>query len=173
MKARETAMNLTVQSDYAFRTMMYLAVRHPAAATVQEISAHYGISRAHLMVLVNRLGSRGLLLNTRGRGGGIRLARPNSDIRLNEILLATEPGFDLAECFRGKSNQCLITRPCRLRRVLDEALESFLAVLAKYTLADMVRSNPPLVRLLTMPSRSSASTPARPSSRSVSRRRSA
>lgn len=144
-------MNLTVQSDYAFRTLMYLAVRDPKISTIQEISEHYGISRGHLMVLVHRLGGLGFLDNTRGRGGGVKLARPCSEIRLDEIVRATEPGFELVECYRGDSNQCLITRPCRLRGVLDEAMEAWLGVLNKYSLADLVDRNPALVHILRDP----------------------
>jgi Rrf2 family nitric oxide-sensitive transcriptional repressor len=141
-------MNLTVQSDYAFRTLMFLAVRDPKSSTIQEISEHYGISRGHLMVLVHRLGNLGFLENTRGRGGGIKLARPGCEIRLDEIVRATEPGFDFVECYRGDSNRCLITTPCRLRGVLDEAMDAWIGVLSKYSLADLVEGNPPLVRLL-------------------------
>ena len=141
-------MNLTVQSDYAFRTLMFVAVRDPKSSTIQEISEHYGISRGHLMVLVHRLGNLGFLENTRGRGGGIKLARPGSEIRLDEIVRATEPGFDFVECYRGDSNRCLITTPCRLRGVLDEAMEAWIGVLSKYSLADLVEGNPPLVHLL-------------------------
>lgn len=144
-------MNLTVQSDYAFRTLMYLAVQEPKISTIQEISEHYGISRGHLMVLVHRLGGLGFLENTRGRGGGIRLARPSSEIRLDEIVRATEPGFELVECYRGDSNQCLITKPCRLRGILDEAMEAWLGVLNKYSLADLVVRNTALVHLLRDP----------------------
>lgn len=144
-------MNLTVQSDYAFRTLMFLTVRSPKGSTVQELSEHYGISRGHLMVLVHRLGTRGFLENTRGRGGGIRLARPASEIRLDEIVRATEPGFQMVECFEPASNRCLITAPCRLRGVLDEALDAWLGVLKKYSLSDLVEGNPALVNLLNSP----------------------
>jgi Rrf2 family transcriptional regulator, nitric oxide-sensitive transcriptional repressor len=144
-------MNLTVQSDYAFRTLMLLAARDPKGSTIQEISEHYGISRGHLMVLVHRLGNLGFLENTRGRGGGIRLARPASEIRLDEIVRATEPGFQMVECFAPHSSQCLITGSCRLHGILEEALEAWLAVLRKYSLSDLVRGNPALVHLLNSP----------------------
>lgn len=144
-------MNLTVQSDYAFRTLMYLAVRDPKISTIQDISWHYGISRGHLMVLVHRLGGLGFLENTRGRGGGVRLARPASEIRLDEVVRATEPSFELVECYRGHSNRCLITTPCRLRGVLDEAMEAWLGVLGRYSLADLVERNPALVHILRDP----------------------
>ena len=51
-------------------------------------------------------------------------------------------------CF-GDSNECVITPACRLKPILAEALAAFLAVLDRYTLADLLgpqRSS--LVRLL-------------------------
>jgi Rrf2 family transcriptional regulator, nitric oxide-sensitive transcriptional repressor len=144
-------MNLTVQSDYAFRTLMFLAVRGQQNSTIQEISEHYGISRGHLMVLVHRLGNLGFLKNTRGRGGGVRLARPSSEIRLDEIVRATEPDFRMVECFEPDSDRCLITSFCRLRGVFGEALDAWLGVLTKYSLADLVGRNPALIHLLKNP----------------------
>ena len=141
-------MNLTVYSDYAFRTMMLLAVRAPGTATIQEIAKQYDISRGHLMVLVHRLGNQGFLENIRGRGGGVRLAKPAAKIRLDEIVRATEPNFRMVECFDRERNRCLITKPCRLKRVLDEALSAWMGVLKEHTLADLVDKNPPLTRML-------------------------
>lgn len=141
-------MKLTVQTDYAFRVLMLLAVRVPAAATIQEIADLYGISRGHLMVLVHRLGSLGFLANTRGRGGGVRLARDAAEIRLGDVIRATEPDFQLVECFAPGSERCLITAPCKLRGVLNEALSAWFNTLNQYTLADLVERNPPLTRLL-------------------------
>jgi Rrf2 family nitric oxide-sensitive transcriptional repressor len=143
-------MNLTAHTDYAFRTMMLLAVRHPKSATIQEIATRYSISRGHLMVLVHKLGNRGFLENIRGRGGGIRLARPASEIRLDEIVRATEPGFRLVECFEAGSNQCLIAPHCRLQGILGEALDAWFSILAKYTLQDLVDRNRSLAGLLSI-----------------------
>ncbi len=142
-------MNLTLQSDYTFRVLMMLAARAPETVTIQEIADHYRISKGHLMVIVHRLGGLGFLENTRGRGGGIRLARPPSDIRLDEIVKAVEPGFQIVECFRpGDENSCIITGPCKLRKVLADALQAWFDVLHQYTVADLVGNNPPLLQLL-------------------------
>ncbi len=143
-------MNLTLQTDYAFRTMMFLAVKEPELAKIQEISEHYKISRGHLMVIVNKLGNLGYLNTVRGRGGGIRLLRPAKDIRLGDVVLAMEPHFDLVECFNPKADQCLISAPCRLRGVLHEALAAWFEVLNTYTLADLVKRNAELTTLLTI-----------------------
>lgn len=139
-------MRLTLQSDYALRTLMYLAASEPRQATISEIAAAYKISRAHVMVLVHRLGAAGFLLNERGRGGGIRLARPASRIRVGEVLRAVEPAFAPAECFDPETNLCRITERCRLKRVFGEALDAWFAVLDRYTLADLVRRR----RILTL-----------------------
>ncbi len=144
-------MRLTAQSDYALRTLIYVAAASPRQATIREIAGAYGISRAHLMVLVHRLGEAGFLQNERGRGGGIRLARPASEIGLGEVLRAIEPAFRPAECFEPAANQCRITPVCRLKRVFREALDAWFAVLDRYTLADLVRRTRPLLRLLEMP----------------------
>ncbi|MCC7341619.1 MAG: Rrf2 family transcriptional regulator [Bryobacterales bacterium] len=154
-------MNLTLQTDYAFRAMMFLAVREPELATIQEISAHYKISRGHLMVIVNKLGNLGYLDTVRGRGGGIRLLRPAKEIRLGEVVLAMEPHFHLVECFQPEANHCLISAPCRLRGVLDQALRAWFDVLNEYTLADLVKRNVELTSLLDVTGANTLTNPAK------------
>ena len=144
-------MHLTAQTDYALRSLMFLAVRDSKRSTIQAMAEHYGISRGHLMALIHRLGSLGFVETTRGRGGGVRLARPASRIRLGHVIRAVEPHFRLVECFSAESNNCLITDPCRLRAVLDTALEAWFRVLNEYTLADLVRDNHEVLQLLTTP----------------------
>ena len=138
-------MRLTLQTDYALRTLMFVAVRKQGC-TVPAIAAHYGISRNHLIVVVHNLGKQGFLKNTRGRGGGLALAKPAGEIAIGSVVRAFE-SFHLVECFREGDN-CLIAAPCRLRRVLDRALTAWLEVLDTTTLADLVDRNAGLVRLL-------------------------
>ncbi|MDQ7762074.1 Rrf2 family transcriptional regulator, partial [Xanthomonas sontii] len=52
------------------------------------------------------------------------------------VVRQTEDDLALVECFSGGA--CAITAPCRLRRVLGEALSAFLFVLDRYTLADLI-----------------------------------
>jgi len=69
-------MRLTRYSDYSLRVLMYLAVRPESLATIEEISAAYDVSRAHLMKVVHELGRAGFVETVRGRGGGLRLVEP-------------------------------------------------------------------------------------------------
>jgi Rrf2 family nitric oxide-sensitive transcriptional repressor len=130
-------MRLTNFSDYALRVLLYAAARHDELITIEETAKVYGISKAHLMKVVNQLTRAGYLRAVRGRSGGLTLAlRPNK-ISLGDVVRATEPDFALVECF-SPDNRCLITPRCRLRGVLKEALGAFIATLDRYTLADLV-----------------------------------
>jgi len=130
-------MRLTNFSDYALRVLMYAAAQPDRLITIEETAERYGISRAHLMKVVNLLTRAGYLAAVRGRSGGLRLGRPAETIVLGEVVRATEPDFQLVECFAA-DGRCLITPSCRLRSVLGEALAAFVATLDAYTLADLV-----------------------------------
>ncbi|MGE0338920.1 MAG: Rrf2 family transcriptional regulator [Xanthobacteraceae bacterium] len=130
-------MRLTKFSDYALRVLMYAAVRKERLITIDEVSKVYGISRAHLMKVVNQLSRAGYLTAVRGRSGGITLAKRPNAVRLGDVVRATEPDFALVECFEMR-NECVVTARCRLRGVLDEALSAFIRTLDRYTLADLI-----------------------------------
>jgi len=130
-------MRLTNFSDYALRVLMYAAARSDRLITIEETAQVYGISRAHLMKVANQLTRAGFLKATRGRTGGLALAKRPEKIRLSDVVRATEPDFALVECFTPENN-CLITPRCRLKGVLREALNAFVATLDRYTLADLI-----------------------------------
>ena len=141
-------MRLTMYSDYAMRVLMYLALRRPELCTIQEIADAYGISKNHLMKVAYQLGLSGWIETVRGRGGGLRLARDPAEVRLGDVVRATEEDFRLVECFDPDSDTCRITPACRLQGVLREAGQAFLDVLDDYTLADLVDRPRALARLL-------------------------
>jgi Rrf2 family nitric oxide-sensitive transcriptional repressor len=139
-------MHLTMYTDYALRTLIYLAT-HPEGSTVAEIARAYGVSRNHLVKVVHNLGRVGYIHTTKGRSGGICLAKPAASIRLNDVVLDMEPHMEIVECF-GEHPTCPITPVCRLRKVLREAGDAFMEVLADYTLADVAANARQLNTLL-------------------------
>lgn len=141
-------MQLTRYSDYALRLLMRLALQPDALVTIQEAAEAYGISRNHLMKIALELGRHGFIETVRGRGGGLRLARPAAEIRVGAVLRMTEDSFALVECFDVDHNRCVITGACRLRGALREALQAFIEVLDGYTLADLVAQPDALRRQL-------------------------
>lgn len=142
-------MQLTRYSDYSLRVLTYLALDPERLVTIEEIARSYDISKAHLMKVVHQLGLRGYVETVRGRGGGLRLARRAEEIKVGEVVRSTEENMVLVECFDPASSQCVIEAACGLRSVLHEALAAFLAVLDRYTVADLItRRRKPLSRLL-------------------------
>ena len=126
-------MKLTRYSDYALRVLMHLAARSDRLASIGEIARTYRISHNHLMKVVHDLRKAGFVAATRGRTGGIRLARRPEDITIGEVVRHTEGGFDLVDC-----GSCVIAPACALTGALHEALGAFMAVLDGYSLADLV-----------------------------------
>lgn len=130
-------MKLTQYSDYCLRVLMYLGACDEGRATISEISEHYAISRNHVMKIVYDLGRKGYLHNVRGKKGGVRMAVDPAHINLGMLIRDTEPDMALAECF-AEPNNCCLTPVCVLRKALHEALDAFVNVLERYTVADLV-----------------------------------
>jgi Rrf2 family nitric oxide-sensitive transcriptional repressor len=127
-------MQLTMFSDLALRVLMYTQAAGDRLVTIDEIAGAYKVSRAHLNKVVNALTRAGYLTAVRGRAGGLRLGKPAEQIGIGNVIRATEPDFALVECF-ATGNQCVITKCCKLRGVLDGALQAFLTALDEHTLA--------------------------------------
>ncbi|HVT93416.1 MAG TPA: Rrf2 family transcriptional regulator [Bryobacteraceae bacterium] len=140
-------MYITRQADYTMRLLIHLAVQGDGAATIQEIAERYHISRAHLMKVANRAVRAGYVEAVRGRSGGLRLGKPAEKINIGQVFRTMED-TTLVECFDTGSNRCPITEGCGLRPVLRKALDSYLAVLDRYSLADVVERRPSLIQLL-------------------------
>ncbi len=126
-------MKLTRYTDYSLRVLMHLAARPERLSSIGEMARSYRISQNHLMKVVHDLRKAGYLEAVRGRSGGIRLARPASQINIGEVVRHTEEGFDLVDC-----GSCIIAPACGLTGVLREALGAFMCVLDGHTLADLV-----------------------------------
>jgi len=130
-------MRLTLYTDYSLRVLIYLGLRGNELSTIQSISSAYGISRNHLMKVVQELAREGYVESVRGQGGGLRLRRPPEEIRLGEVVRKMEPDLALVECFRP-DNSCVITPACQLPPILNRALTAFIDELNRHTLAELL-----------------------------------
>jgi Rrf2 family transcriptional regulator, nitric oxide-sensitive transcriptional repressor len=126
-------MRLKSYTDYAMRVLMHLAAKPDRLASISEIARTYRISHNHLTKVVHDLRKQGFLASVRGRTGGVRLARPASEISVGEVVRYTEGGFDLVDC-----GSCVIAPACSLTAALREARSAFMAVLDGYTLEGLV-----------------------------------
>lgn len=144
-------MRLTHFTDLSLRLLMFLAVKPNGLATIQEVAGRYGISRNHLMKVAQQLVKEGFVESVRGRGGGLRLKRLPSEIRVGDVVRATEDDFRMVECFEAGKTSCTLLPACRLKGVLGDALAAYLAVLDQHTLADLTTPSHPMRRVLGLP----------------------
>lgn len=144
-------MRLTDYTDYSLRVLLYLAVRGDGLSTIQDISQAYGISKNHLMKVVQQLGELGWVETVRGRNGGLRLAAQSLALSVGEVVRQTESDFALVGCLpdrQGERRPCVITPQCRLRGALQAATLAFLAELDRYTIGEVAQPQGPLAALL-------------------------
>jgi Rrf2 family nitric oxide-sensitive transcriptional repressor len=137
---------LSLQTDYALRILIYLAGR-PERTQIGQVAQFYGISAHHVAKVVNQLARWGYLRSVRGIGGGIELARRPDDIRVGEVVQASEGKMHLLECV-GTDNVCVIQPACKLRGVLAKAEQIQMDYLNSVRLSDVVRPAGQLVDLL-------------------------
>lgn len=130
-------MRLSVQTDYALRTLMFLAVKdgHHSIAAIADA---YGISKNHLMKVAQRLAAEGFVQSVRGRSGGLKLARPPATLNVGTVFRIMEDTGTFVECFDPSTNGCVVTPTCGLRFALGGALEAFAKHLDQLSIADLV-----------------------------------
>lgn len=135
-------MRLSEYTDYSLRVLMHCAAHRQSLVTIGELAEHHGLSKNHLMKVVNDLARQGLIETTRGRGGGLRLLKPPEHIRVGDVVRAAETDFRLVECFDPRTDTCVLTPRCRLKQLFHAALQAYFAELDGATLADLVAEPP-------------------------------
>lgn len=138
-------MALALQTDYALRTLLFLAMRRERAQITQ-VSDFYQISRDHVAKVVQHLVKRGYVRSIRGIGGGMELRRRPEEITVGEVISDFEGGMHLLECVVTE-NICTIQPGCKLRHVLQEAERRQMEYLRSVTLADLIPPQRDLVSL--------------------------
>lgn len=137
-------MQLSLYADYSCRTLMYLAKKiGDEKSSIEEIAEAYGISSNHLVKIVHRLGQLGYIETSRGRGGGIRLAKAPKDINIGDVIRATEPSLAVVQCFEPGNTSCRIALTCGLKPWLGKAMAAFLQVMDDVTLEEIVSGAKP------------------------------
>lgn len=139
-------MRLTTQTDFALRTLMYLAATS-GRTTIGQVAGVFDISSHHVAKVVNQLSRLGYLRCIRGIGGGIELARLPEEIRLGDVIEAMEGNMHLLECV-VTDDVCAIESFCKLKGALAEAERVQLEFLNRKTLRDVAPTKRRLINHL-------------------------
>jgi Rrf2 family transcriptional regulator, nitric oxide-sensitive transcriptional repressor len=160
-------MRLTTRTNLAIRTLMYCAVNAETIVRKSDIASACNASENHLGQVVRLLAQHDFIDATRGRNGGMQLARRPKEIGIGAVFRLFEADLPFAECF-SQSNTCPLVAACWLRHAIRDAVTAFYASLDRVTLADLVHGNEALAVLLRLHppvSCSASSAPSPPSNR--------
>lgn len=134
-------MRLRLQTDYSLRVLIYLA-HAGRQATVDEIADGFGISRHHVLKVVQGLARLRWVGTTRGRHGGVSLIADPEALDVGAAVAQLEGRRGVLACVEQPA-VCRLEPGCRLRRRLMDAEQAFYDALGGMTLADLVRRPAP------------------------------
>ena len=133
-------MRLTRQTSHAIRILIRCARAPDELVKVAEIAEGLDLTQQNVFKIVHLLTRAGFLKAVRGRYGGVRLARAPAEIRIGDVVRATEVTHVVIEGEEAPKNSgAQGAQP--ITQVLDNALEAFISVLDQHTLEDMARSS--------------------------------
>ena len=137
LDSASAAMHLSKFTDYAIRSCLYLAVRPTVLTPIGEIARAHQIPMSSVMKVVNQLVEGGILSSTRGRSGGVELARPAAEISLGQIVRLMEKDEPMVDCAT-----CRIGGACGVVHGLAVARAAFYASLDGVSLEQGLRAHP-------------------------------
>lgn len=132
-------MRLTKQTSHAIRILIHCARARGELVKVAEIADQLELTQQNVFKIVHLLARAGFLKAARGRYGGVRLARPPAEIRIGDVVRATEVTHVAIQGDEAASSSGR-RKPQPISRVLDSALEAFIGVLDQHTLEEMART---------------------------------
>jgi Rrf2 family nitric oxide-sensitive transcriptional repressor len=138
-------MRLSLHTDYALRTLMFLAAR-PGRGSIAQVAAFFHISKDHVAKVVQTLARLGYVRSIRGIGGGIELLKKAEEIRIGQVIRDFEGSTHLLECV-AVENVCVIQAGCRLKGVLAKAERLQMDYLDSVRLTDVVQPGGQLLEI--------------------------
>jgi Rrf2 family iron-sulfur cluster assembly transcriptional regulator len=126
-------MRMSTKGRYAVNAMIDLGLRQSAGpVALAAIGARQGVSLSYLEQLFARLRQQGLVLSTRGPGGGYTLGRPATEISVADIVCTVDEGMDDADA--GSSEDTGPSRELWLR--LNAVLREQMATISLQSLVE-------------------------------------
>jgi Rrf2 family protein len=126
------------KTEYALRAMVELAGRHGAGLVpAREIAEAQGIPPRFLEQQLAILHKAELVESFRGAGGGCRLARDPSEIRVADVVDAMEGDLYPMHCLEEADHTCFQDGRCGLQELWGDVHLAVRAVFEQTTLAEL------------------------------------
>jgi FeS assembly SUF system regulator len=135
-------MRLSNLADYAVVILAAAARAGSARLNATCLAEETGVPLPTVQKLVGRLAGAGLIVSSRGTGGGFRLARAPENITLADIVEAVEGPIAMTACVEQGRHDCALETDCRVKPHWGAVNDAMKGALAGITLATLAASAP-------------------------------
>ena len=136
-------MRLSTQSRYGVRALFDIAYHAAGLSTqVKDIASRQQISPRYIEQIFQKLKKASLIKSVRGPAGGYYLAKKPEEIRVGDVIRATEKTFDLVHCVRlqpGVTKACARGADCVVKDIWATATAKLMEYFDSVTLEDLCR----------------------------------
>jgi Rrf2 family protein len=144
---------LSKKCSYAIHALVYLAERMDQGPIhIQEMAEKKNIPRKFLEAILLELNRAKILGAKRGKGGGYFLKKKPEHINLIDIIRLMDGAIALLPCvslnYYEACNECEDEKTCGLRTVLIHIRDETLGILSRSTLAQIVKKEKTLRKLI-------------------------
>lgn len=131
-------MQLNITTDYAIRTVLYLAIKKEVV-TSKEIAEAMGIPLYYQFKITAKLAKEGIVQCYKGVNGGFALLKSPHEITLYDIVIAVEPTMRINRCLED-DEYCsrFATKDCPVRNFYVSTQREIEEKLQKVTIADLL-----------------------------------
>jgi Rrf2 family protein len=134
---------LTAKGKYSLKALAHLAALDTQAMTQAiDIAEANGIPKKFLDAILGELRNAGIVQSQKGPGGGYRLARVPSEIRIGHVIRTIDGPLAPIACASRTAYQpcrdCSDVRACSVRLMMTKVRDAISDVLDRVTLADMI-----------------------------------
>lgn len=133
-------MRLTTKGRFAVTAMLDLTLNiESCPATLASIGKRQNISLAYLEQLFAKLRRHGLVMSSRGPGGGYSLAKEPNLISIADIVIAVDEYLDTTQCNGKKfcNSKKLLDGKCLTHKLWSELDKTILDYLSSVSLDDL------------------------------------
>jgi FeS assembly SUF system regulator len=135
-------MRLSNLADYAVVMLAAAARSQGGRLNATCLAEETGIPLPTVQKLVGRLAAAGLIVSSRGTGGGFKLARCAAEISLADIVEAVEGPIAMTACVEQGRHDCGVEQTCRVKPHWNMVNDAMRSALAAVTLENLASSTP-------------------------------
>ncbi len=134
-------MKLSTKTRYTVRALLDLAVNDKGKPLqIKDIARRQDLSSRYLENLFTSLRANGILISSKGKGGGFRLSKVPSMINLLDVIEAVEGKLLLSGCV-GSDTFCKKSVDCITRDIWTKANDKLKFFFQSITLNDLIKKH--------------------------------